>query len=545
MYGETANETLIRELLARGYNRNQIMAVEGMYKGTADGRGFLVKGLKEKDAVELAKIFGQESVTTNKGLLNVKRPTRKVKQTVNGQNVVDADGNIQFDDVGYKVGAKKNEITSVAYNLRSQGKGNVLYGKDALATDYSTSIMSKNNDELSFSYLIDFAEDVGLRNPTMSKKQQLIRADEILLKSSEKVTGNKNFTLYKEIKALEKEAGLLTKSPLDQRHTALKVNVFGKKSLTEMTDDELQQYKALIDNQPSYTTKLHDENGGILFDNNPVIGNFKKFMNRIMPVSTKFGNLGRELGSEALVKIETDLTQMTRLREEIKGTYRASRNDMNKKYDFYDLTKEERDKMKLSGWNLGHLQGHLFNNSNVYPPTDFKPIDVCAIYQAEHKENYEHTFRNDIPYTEHRKGAWDILDTGTFKCITEQLPYEQYISNLYSSKVCLSPFGMGEICFRDFEVMALNTLLIKPDMSMVITKPNIYIDGETYFGVQYDWSNLNEVIQSVMDNFEDINTEMCYNAGKLWNKLYTANDYIQHYYDLFKDLENINEEENG
>jgi len=342
LYGETSNETLIRELLARGYNRNQIMAVEGMYKGTADGRGFLVKGLKEKDAVELAKIFGQESVTTNKGLLNVKRPTRKVKQTVNGQNVVDADGNIQFDDVGYKVGAKKNEITSVAYNLRSQGKGNVLYGKDALATDFSTSIMSKNNDELSFSYMIDFAEDVGLRNPTMSKKQQLIRADEILLKSSEKVTGNKNFTLYKEIKALEKEAGLLTKSPVDQRHTALKVNVFGKKSITEMTDDELQQYKALIDNQPSYTTKLHDENGGIVFDNNPVIGNFKKFMNRIMPVSTKFGNLGRELGSDALVKIETDLTQMTRLREEIKGGYRASRNDMTKKYDFYDLTKEER-----------------------------------------------------------------------------------------------------------------------------------------------------------------------------------------------------------
>ena len=49
-------------------------------------------------------------------------------------------------------------------------------------------------------------------------------------------------------------------------------------------------------------------------------------------------------------------------------------------------------------------------------------------------------------------------------------------------------------------------------MSMVLTKPNIYIDGETYFGVQYDWSNLNEVIQSVMDNFEDINTKMCYNV---------------------------------
>lgn len=344
LYGETPNEVLIRELLTRGYNRNQIMAVEGMYKGTADGRGFLIKGLKEKDAVELAKIFGQESVTTNKGLLNVKRPTRKIKKTANGENVLDEKGNLVYEDVGYKVGEKKNEITSVAYNLRSQDKRNVLYGKDALATDYSTSIMSKNNDELSFSYMIDFAEDVGLKNPTMSKKQQLIRADEILLESSKKVTGaEKNFALYKEINALETEAGLRTKSPLNTKHTTLKVNVFGKKSITEMTDDELQQYKALIDNQPSYTTKLHDENGGIVFDNNPVIGNFKKFMNRIMPVSTKFGNLGRELGSEALVKVETDLTQMTRLREEIKGSYRASRNDMTKKYDFYDLTKEERN----------------------------------------------------------------------------------------------------------------------------------------------------------------------------------------------------------
>ena len=97
----------------------------------------------------------------------------------------------------------------------------------------------------SFSYLINFAKDVGSRNPTMSKKQQLIRADEILLKSSEKVTGNKNLTLFKEIKALEREAGLLTKSPMDQRHTALKDNVFGKKSITEMTDDEFEKAKEL------------------------------------------------------------------------------------------------------------------------------------------------------------------------------------------------------------------------------------------------------------------------------------------------------------
>ena len=93
--------------------------------------------------------------------------------------------------------------------------------------------------------------------------------------------------------------------------------------------------------------------------------------------------------------------------------------------------------------------------------------------------------------------------------------------------------------------MALNTLLIKPEMSMVLTKPNIYIDGETYFGVQYDWSNLNEVIQSIMDDFENINAKMCNKAIDLWNELYTADNYIKHYYDLFKNLKNVNEGKDG
>jgi hypothetical protein len=43
-----------------------------------------------------------------------------------------------------------------------------------------------------------------------------------------------------------------------------------------MNDDELKQYKALIDNQPSYTTRIHEENGGILFDMNPSITEMDK-----------------------------------------------------------------------------------------------------------------------------------------------------------------------------------------------------------------------------------------------------------------------------
>ena len=75
----------------------------------------------------------------------------------------------------------------------------------------------------------------------------------------------------------------------------------------------------------------------------------------------------------------------------------------------YDITEDEWDKIKLSGWNLGHLQTHLFRD-RINPINTNKLYDVCAIYQAEHRENYEHNNRNDIPYTKHRKGAWEVLD---------------------------------------------------------------------------------------------------------------------------------------
>ena len=197
----------------------------------------------------------------------------------------------------------------------------------------------------------------------------------------------------------------------------------------------------------------------------------------------------------------------------------------------YDLTEEDRSKMKLSGWNLGHLQGHLFEKD--IPKVSSKSIDVCAIFQAEHRENYEHTFRNDIPYTEHRKGVWNTLDK-KFNSITDKLPYQEYIDKLRNSKVAISPFGMGEICFRDFEVMALKSILIKPDMKIVNTKPNIYIDGETYYSVKYDWSNLNEVIESVLDKNID--------SVQKYRELYDTKHYILHYYELLKNLNGVDTE---
>ena len=202
----------------------------------------------------------------------------------------------------------------------------------------------------------------------------------------------------------------------------------------------------------------------------------------------------------------------------------------------YDIKDKDWNRLKLSGWNLGHLNPQLIEK--MPPVNPIKPHDVCAIYQGDHRENFEHTIRNDIPYTEHRKGAWEILDD-KFDSRKEKLPQDQYFQYLYDSKVCLSPFGMGEICFRDFECINVGTIMIKPDMSMVLTEPNIYIDKETYFAVNYDWSNLNEVVDEILSDFDRINREVIDNSRTKFVNDYLYENYCFYLYNIFSELSEI------
>jgi len=59
----------------------------------------------------------------------------------------------------------------------------------------------------------------------------------------------------------------------------------------------------------------------------------------------------------------------------------------------------------------------------------------------------------------------------------------------------LSPFGWGEVCFRDFEAVFAGTLLLKPDMSHIDTWPDIYLPGETYVPLSWDGDDLLERVE--------------------------------------------------
>jgi hypothetical protein len=77
---------------------------------------------------------------------------------------------------------------------------------------------------------------------------------------------------------------------------------------------------------------------------------------------------------------------------------------------------------------------------------------------------------------------------------TERIPQELYDEELRRSRIVVSPFGWGEVCYRDFEAVANDCLLVKPSMEHLETVPDIYRAGETYVPVRWDLADLEETL---------------------------------------------------
>jgi hypothetical protein len=87
--------------------------------------------------------------------------------------------------------------------------------------------------------------------------------------------------------------------------------------------------------------------------------------------------------------------------------------------------------------------------------------------------------------------------------LTGMVPQKQYYRELADSKIVLSPFGWGEVCFRDFEAILAGALLLKPDMGHVTTWPDVYIPYETYVPLAWDGSDLLTQTQRYLEDGEE------------------------------------------
>jgi len=207
----------------------------------------------------------------------------------------------------------------------------------------------------------------------------------------------------------------------------------------------------------------------------------------------------------------------------------------------YDISDNLWKRIKFTGWNVGQL---VQSYRQFHPINKNKDIDICAIFKANHELNSDHNSRNDLLYTTHRKGLWDVLEPlkSKYNMIYNRLPFDEYVKNLSNSKISFSPFGMGEICFRDFECMQYGTIMIKPNQDMVKTIPNIYEDGKTYIGCKYDWSDLEEKIDYILSNFSELNETINNEIRKRFIDEYHFGKLCLHWYDIFNNLDGVTNE---
>jgi hypothetical protein len=121
----------------------------------------------------------------------------------------------------------------------------------------------------------------------------------------------------------------------------------------------------------------------------------------------------------------------------------------------------------------------------------------------------------------------------------ERVSHQEYYDKMYNSKIIMAPLGYGSMAPRDLESAMFGSVLVKPDVSFIKSKPFIYEDSETYIAVNYDWSNLEEKIDYVLNNFDWLRKYLIDNMRARYTEEYQYSKIALHLYEILKKLEDV------
>lgn len=93
---------------------------------------------------------------------------------------------------------------------------------------------------------------------------------------------------------------------------------------------------------------------------------------------------------------------------------------------------------------------------------------------------------------------------GKFGVDLSPISRRRYLNEMKSAKIGVSPFGWGEICYRDFEIIINGALLFKADMSHLETWPPLYAANETYVPFSWDLKDFEEKLRGLLNDKEKI-----------------------------------------
>ncbi len=200
--------------------------------------------------------------------------------------------------------------------------------------------------------------------------------------------------------------------------------------------------------------------------------------------------------------------------------YYYKNHDIPFEKEHLKIKKNHIEKLSL-GWNFATKKKYFDeikkNNLNI---SKNKKIDIYCRIANKGSEWYE--FHRNLFLKELKK-----IDKKYNLLISNRLiNFDEYNNELKDSKICISPFGYGEVCWRDFEAILNSCLLIKPDMNHLITEPNIYVPFKTYIPVKWDLSDLKEKCEYYLSH-EEIRNEIINNSQKVLKNYFKNKEFIK------------------
>lgn len=125
-----------------------------------------------------------------------------------------------------------------------------------------------------------------------------------------------------------------------------------------------------------------------------------------------------------------------------------------------------------------------------FKPAEDRPVDLHARFEVHGTSWYQAM----------RQEAEAVLEQARDLCLATGITPQHYrfMAELHKSKICFSPFGYGEVCWRDYEAIMAGAVLLKPDTGHIETCPDIFRPWETYVPVRWDLTDFNDALRRLL-----------------------------------------------
>tara|TARA_B100000989_G_C19489844_1_gene449260 strand:+ start:298 stop:1413 length:1116 start_codon:yes stop_codon:yes gene_type:complete len=202
-------------------------------------------------------------------------------------------------------------------------------------------------------------------------------------------------------------------------------------------------------------------------------------------------------------------------------------NYYHKNFDIRDSGKYFMQKLDLKfkkkillGWNLGVRNFSFFTKPRFIKLSLFlknkiefalnKNISLNKIHLANSPKKKYNIFannrteisRNSVRFQRELFRKKINLKYFNDSLINTDVPFKKFYKTLFETKILLSLFGWGEVCYKEFEATVCGCAFVSPNMSNILTWPNIYKKEETYIPVDWNLNNINSILTELIKNDE-------------------------------------------